>query len=173
MSYFLLRTIRYCCLLVGPWLKPTLLVLPWKQAMYVCMQGRLRMDRMEYDDNQKLVSNISITGIWSIICVNVSTLIDTPREKKCKYIMLSYNLWFRSVYVRGFVCVFVTRISLLEVILKCPWELISIAYDVCFNGPLNGYSIVINLKYEMAFVIISTRILLRTTDSRTSMCLLN
>lgn len=67
----------------------------------------------------------------------------------------------------------VTHASLLGVILKCPLELISVAYDVCFNGLLNGYSIVINLKYEMAFVIISMRILLRRTDSRTSMCLLN
>lgn len=58
-------------------------------------------------------------------------------------------------------------------ILKCPLELISIAYDVCFNGPLNGYSIVINLKYEMALVIISMRILLRGTDSRMSVCLRN
>lgn len=72
-----------------------------------------------------------------------------------------------------FVCVFVTHTSLLGVILKCPWELISIAYDACFNGPLNGYSIVIHLKYEMAFAIISMRILHRRTDSRMLMCLLN
>ncbi len=78
-----------------------------------------------------------------------------------------------SFCVCGFVCAFVTHASLLGVILKCPWELISIAYDVCFDGPLNGYSIIIHLKYEMAFVIISMRILLRRTDSRTPMCLLN
>lgn len=40
-------------------------------------------------------------------------------------------------------------------------ELIHIAYDVCFDGPLNGFVIVIHLKYEMAFVIISKRILIR------------
>lgn len=73
-----------------------------------------------------------------------------------------------------FVCgrVFVTHNSLFGVILKCPSKLISVAYDVCFNGPLNGYSIVINLKYEMAFEIIAMRIFLRIADRRMSMCLL-
>lgn len=69
-------------------------------------------------------------------------------------------------------CVYDTQASLLGVLLKCPMDLISIASDVCY-GPLNGYSIVIHPKYEMAFVIISVRILVRRTDIRISVCLPN
>lgn len=92
---------------------------------------------MEYEDTQKLIINKSTTGISSIIGVNVSTLIDTQQDKTCKH-MLCFPICSFGV--------FVAHTSLLGVILKCPWELISIAYDVCFNGLLNGYSIAINLK---------------------------
>lgn len=36
---------------------------------------------MENEDTQKIVSSKSITGIWNIICVDVSTLIDTQRDE--------------------------------------------------------------------------------------------
>lgn len=50
------------------------------------------------------------------------------------------------------VCVLVTQPSLLEMILKCFQEFISIAYDVCFNGPLNDDDlIIINLKIGNGF----------------------
>ena len=57
---------------------------------------------------------------------------------------------------------------LLEVILRCCWELTPFAHSC--NGPPNGHSKVINPTYEMAFILLSNYFFKTFEQSRTSSC---